>query len=371
MKSSGFLNNYKLLVAVADYPNPDGGVKLMYVHVRNKSYHENGADVTVLNFKTNNDYVIDGIKVISLKTYLKSKQNFDMLISHAPNIRNHYRFLKKNQKKFNKLLFFFHGHEVEKITRVYPEPYFFNKKNIFRKSLQKCYDNLKLKLWHSYLPKLANKSSFIFVSNDFKNIAMNFLKLSEEDLNKNVHVINNSVGKIFEEQTYNADCEKEYDFISIRSTMDDATYCVDLVTEFAKKYPQYKFLVIGKGNFYKHVKKPENVTWVNTHLSHEDMLNKIDSAKCALMPTRKDTQGVMSCELVTYGIPLITSGIPICEEVFDGISNVKFIDNNPDKVDLENVYTNLLSNLHCDKPTKYSYVNTILKEEKLIKGMLE
>ena len=34
------------------------------------------------------------------------------------------------------------------------------------------------------------------------------------------------------------------------------------------------------------------------------------------MPTRADAQGVMACEMATFGIPLITSNIDVCKEVF-------------------------------------------------------
>ena len=40
----------KILVLVQNYPDNDGGVALMYVHVRNKYYIQHDIDVTVLNF---------------------------------------------------------------------------------------------------------------------------------------------------------------------------------------------------------------------------------------------------------------------------------------------------------------------------------
>ena len=45
------------------------------------------------------------------------------------------------------------------------------------------------------------------------------------------------------------------------------------------------------------------------------MIAILNSAKCALMPTRTDAQGVMMCEMVAFGMPLITSDIPVCHEV--------------------------------------------------------
>lgn len=52
-----------ILVLVQDYPNNEGSVALMYVHVRNKYYIQHGINVTVLNFSTSKNYSIDGIRV--------------------------------------------------------------------------------------------------------------------------------------------------------------------------------------------------------------------------------------------------------------------------------------------------------------------
>ena len=96
----------KILVLVANYPT-SSSVSLMYVHVRNKYYLQQGMDVTVLNFKTDENYEIDGIKVISLKSYENSSERYDTLILHAVNLRNHYRFLRQYEKRFAHLVFFF------------------------------------------------------------------------------------------------------------------------------------------------------------------------------------------------------------------------------------------------------------------------
>ena len=63
----------KILVLVQDYPNNNGGVALMYVHVRNKYYIQHNIDVTVLNFSSVDDYVIDNIRVITENTYKDRK----------------------------------------------------------------------------------------------------------------------------------------------------------------------------------------------------------------------------------------------------------------------------------------------------------
>lgn len=84
---------------------------------------ENGIDFTVINFNSDEECMIDGVKIVSLNYYNDNCNSdyFDMLISHAPNLRNHYRFIKKYEKRFLHILFFFHGHEVLKTLGVYPK----------------------------------------------------------------------------------------------------------------------------------------------------------------------------------------------------------------------------------------------------------
>ena len=123
---------------------------------------------------------------------------------------------------------------------------------------------------------------------------------------------------------------------------------------------------ISRGNF-KYRKKPDNITWIDKFLQHDELLYCINCARCALMPTRRDTQGVMSCELVTYGIPVITSDLPVCREIFGGLNNVAFIKNNENVIDLKTVYNNLLDKYDSKKTKRYGYIQTVRLEEELIK----
>lgn len=359
----------KVLVLVANYPNNDGGVALMYVHVRNKYYIQHGIDVTVLNFASKEDYVIDGIDVISKKSYVATPRKYDVLILHAANIRNHYRFLMKFERQFSHLVFFFHGHEVLKLNETYPKPYNYMKSSrpIMLKA-QDIYDAFKLAVWRRYLPKVAYKSDFIFVSKWFYGEFERYTKLDKKMLKGHVHIINNSVGSVFEENSYRYDGDKKYDFITIRSYMDDSKYGIDLVDGLAHKYPQYSFLIIGRGKYYELHDVPKNVTWINRFLSHEEIMKYIDQSRCGLLLTREDTQGVMTCELSVYGIPVITSDIEVCREICAKLRNVELVENDINKINLPQVYEKLMGLPIAEKEREYSYENTVKKEENLIRG---
>jgi hypothetical protein len=200
----------KLLVLVRDYPRLDGSIPLMYVHTRNQYYIQNNIDVTVLNFSANQKYVYDGIPVITLKDYVENKgETYDILVCHAPNIRNHYQFLKKHEKEFPKIVFFFHGHEVVRINKIYPKPFRYYKKSRLRRIMQDLYDTVKLKLWHDYFPTIAYKSFFVFVSEWMFNEFFKWTKIKKELLSDKYAIIHNGVGKVFEIKSYDLKCNKE------------------------------------------------------------------------------------------------------------------------------------------------------------------
>lgn len=365
-----------LLILTMDYPRLDGTHERMFVHVRNLYYAKNGFNVTVLNFSCKTDYVIDGIEVISLNTYEKEfghkKESFDIAISHASNIRNHYKFLKKHEKEFDKIVFFFHGHEVLYLNKEYPKPYFYVKTNRIRSGIfQDFYDAFKIKIWKKYYKKLAYKSYFVFVSNWIKNKFQYNTGLSDEDLLNHSYIINNSIGEAFERNSYDYKARKYYDFITIRSNLDGSKYGVDLVVELAKRYKDRKFLIIGAGCFFDYIKKPNNVFWINHSMDHKEMFKYINASKCGLLLTREDTQGVMTCEFAAYGIPVITSDIDVCHEFFSCMPNVEMINNDLNYVDIVSISNRLWENIPYKKDETYFAKNTISQEIKLFNSIYE
>ena len=353
----------KILVLTAFYPIPNGTHERMFVHVRNKYYQKNGVDVTVLNFDAKENYEIDGIPVVTLSAYKQSHVHYDIAVSHSANLRNHYLFLKKNYSDFPRLVFFFHGHEVLYLCKDYPKPYgYLFTAKWYRRLAQQLYDMAKIGLWRSFYKRLSCVSDYVFVSNWLLERFKKNTGLTEQMLNNRCHVINNSVGAIFETESYDAAAEKKYDYITIRSNIDGSKYCVDLVCQIAERNPELKFLLIGKGKYFEYNSLPPNVEWISKTLSHEDMIGYINSSKCALMPTREDTQGVMTCELATFGIPVITSDIAVCHEMFDGLKNILYINNEDVNFNLTQLSSNYFDRITAKKTDRFFAVNTISKE---------
>ena len=357
----------KVLVLVEDYPS-EHGHELMYVHVRNKYYVNKGIDVTVLNFRAKENYEYDGIDVITLDYYKKSNESFNTLICHAANIKHHYVFLRKYEKRFEKIIFFNHGHEILKIHEVYPRDYFWIKSSWIKVKLRNIYDEFKFILWRREFKKIMPKSELIFVSNWIYHRFLYYIHVNPKLLENHVHIINNSVGEIFERKNYDTKVKKEYDFITIRGgALDKGKYGIDIVTNLAIKNPKLKFLVIGKGKFYDYIKKPNNIEFINGYLKHDEMLDYLNKSRCALLPTKQDTQGVMTCEMATYGMPTITSNIEVCREIFKGFENVRLIDNENLTNKLDDILKEIEKSLPYKKNKTYFAENTIQKEVELIK----
>jgi glycosyltransferase involved in cell wall biosynthesis len=364
----------KLLVLVADYPSNDGRPSLYYVHTRNKYYISRGIDVAVLNFAAKQNYIIDGIPVYTYESYEERLRNekFDILVCHAANIRNHYMFLCKYQKLFPKIVFFFHGHEVLRRSKVYPRPYNYVKQDIFLKRfIQDWYDILKLYIWKRTLEKLAFKSWFIFVSQWMYEEFLKWVKIDSSVIKNHKRIIYNSIGSAFETEYYDKDAEKVYDFVTIRNNLDGAKYCIDIVTNLARRNPKYRFCVVGQGNFYKFNAKPDNLTLIEKYLNHAEIINLLNQSKCALMPTRTDAQGVMACEMATFGIPLITSDVPVCKEIFREFDNVAFINNDFSDIDITPIFEKITCTQKTYKNRKFFAENTCGKEVELFKRILE
>lgn len=359
----------KILVAVESYPDLQGSVSLCYVHTRNLYYKKADIDITVLNFTAKENYIIDGIKVITWSYYLHENYHAygDVLLLHAPNLKHHLRFLKRYGNNFKKSIFFFHGHEVLRCSKVYSTPYKYVKRNLMYEKYKDIYDVLKLIIWKNVFEQKSNKYEFVFVSQWMYQEFLKWVNIDEKKIIDRKYIIYNCVGKEFEKCTYDFSNAKKYDFISIRSNFDESKYCVDIICKIARENPDAKFCLIGKGQYFMYNKKPKNLTVISEYLHHEKILSYLNISKCALMPTRTDAQGVMACEMATYGIPLITSDIPVCREVFNNFENVRFISNDCPNVNILKLYTDIKKCMPSKKNEKFFEINTCKKEVELIK----
>ncbi|MDV4314273.1 glycosyltransferase family 4 protein [Acinetobacter indicus] len=315
----------KILVICQDYPSDKNKYAMSYVHSRNKIYQSMGEDVAVLSFNTSSKYEFENIAV--LPESLVNFDEYDYILSHAPNIKNHYRLLKRMNGK--KIIFFFHGHEVLRGYKDYPKPYKWIRYSLFNQILSEIYQIFKFKILRKWLTGIfckKNTIGMVFVSEWMKDKFVKNMGFKPEKYAK-VVIIPNAVNEAFITESYVQSSTVVADCITIRP-FDESKYAVDLVIELAKANPKKTFHIYGKGEYFKHNICPENVEVFNKFIAQKDIPALLNQYKFAVMPTRFDSQGVMMCEMATFGIPLITSDFSVCIEMLKNFKNVNYLDLN-------------------------------------------
>ena len=353
-----------------NYPTGDN-VGDMFVHTRCKHYLQfNDVELIVVSIRAQNDYRYESIEVSTLKTFLyKHKdETFDILMLHAPLYTRDKEFINEHKEFFKKIVFVFHGYEAVNESKVYPKPYEYQRASLIKRmwrKLRTSSERKKLRGLRRLCSYVGKKLYFVFVSNSLKKEFIKWTKIKPSE--NESQIISNGVGNEFEIKSFNKKTKKEYDFLTIRSDFSSSVYCADILTKLAKEYPQYKFFLIGNGDYFMHNKKPDNLDVEYKKLTHHEIINYCDRAKCALMLTRRDTQGVMACEIATFGMPLITSDISVTREIFDSFQNVQYVTNDTSEINLENIYNIALNTPVPNKNDKYFMKNTSYKEIELFR----
>ena len=363
-----------LLVLVQNYPSEFDPHSLKYVHTRNKYYSDLGINVLVLAFKAKKEYVFENISVTNFKSFNRKYNinSFDAILSHAPNLRNHLKFILLKGKS-KKIIFFIHGHEVLRKSKYYPKPYSTLKPRFFliKKMISSIYDHVKLVTLRKYFTAnlLTGKIKLIFVSEWMKIEFQNNVQINTNLLENNSTIIYNAVSKEFINCNYEYSAQKGCSKIITIRPFDDPKYAVDLVLKAAVDNPHIEFHLFGKGKIFNFVKIPTNLKIIKKYISHQELPLLLNNFTAAFMPTRLDSQGVMMCEMATYGIPLITSNLSICHEMLKDFPNVFYISNNSPKILIEDFIPRISPTPKLNKD-KFSFENTILAEVKFFHQIL-
>lgn len=356
----------KILVLCERYSSKGDVYRMAWAHTRNREYLKQGCSVDVLNFNAKQDYCYQGIQVYTQKSIGYDVLNYDLVISHAPNIKNHYFYLLK--AKFKKIIFFFHGHEVLYMEKDYPKPYFYKTTNWFNRFSKNTYDWIKIKLIKRLIHRVIGaKSHLIFVSEWMKdqyekNIG---LKLSSSQYS----CIPNPVWHDFVKCRHKAPVtNNKLKVITLRK-LDESKYAVDLVVRIAKQNPDVEFHIYGKGEFFKYFDKPDNVTHTPQLVEQDKLADFFNKYHLALLPTRYDAQGVLGCEAATYGMPVISSNIQVVQEMLGRFPHVYLMDNNsPEDIDIQSIYAQLKNHIQSD--FYFAPENTVSRELEAFKRFI-
>lgn len=316
----------RILLLCEAYPSPENLYAMSYVHSRAIEYVRAGHVVNVLSFSAGKDYVFEGIQVLASKSATK-RRDFDVVMAHAPNVRHHLKFLARFAPL--PLALFIHGHEILRVNRYYPRPFVFDRgaAEILGRMVRTIYDPLKLLLLQQFCRRqiaTARPLGFVFVSDWMQREAMTcnpWIRSSEGWIST---IIPNAVNAAFLDTCYEPAPELLADFVCIRP-FDNPKYAVDTVVKWATETPHKQFHIYGNGRYFDHHPPPPNVRIFKRFIAQRDIPALLNRYRACVMPTRLDSQGVMMCEMASYGIPLFTSDTDVTRQMLSGFNNVRFV----------------------------------------------
>ena len=114
------------------------------------------------------------------------------------------------------------------------------------------------------------------------------------------------------------------DVVCIRP-FDNPKYAIDQVVAWAVQVPQLTFHVYGTGRYFDAYPPPPNMTIFHRFIDPAQIPELLDHYRVAAMPTRLDSQGVMACEMASYGIPLLTTDSDVPRQRLGGFGNERFV----------------------------------------------
>lgn len=314
-----------VLILCQNYPSEHLPHSQAFIHTRLKNYPKN-FNLKVISFSAQEDYTLDGVEVYTERSFLKKfpSKEIELLISHAPNLRNHFRFIIQNFHSFHKILFFFHGYEIIDVDkRVYQQKThltFIDQPSSFFRFYQKA----KLPLLRVLFLALKTMKfcRFVFVSKTLVNETNEDLKSGIFKNDLNFDIIHNAISEDYQKLLHTPD-KVQHDFICIRP-FNDPKYGVDIFIKLAENNPRYSFHLYGKGSLPKVEKLPSNLSVFEKFLLPQELPVVLCRYRAAILPTRWDSQGVLACEAATLGMPVITSDLPVCREILNRFENVVF-----------------------------------------------
>lgn len=257
-----------------------------------------------------------------------------------------------------------HGSESMAIERDYPKPYGYMANPFYKKVARGLYDELKFKVLGWFIRTNRDRVTLVFVSEWMRGMfESNILVPDLEGIA--YEVIHNSLAEVFVDGVFKSGGCKVGDFVTLRS-LDNSKYAVDMVVSLAEANPNYSFDIYGRGRFFEFNKIPDNVSWYDKHIRQDDIPELLDCYKVALMPTRCDAQGVMACEIATYGMPLITTDISVNREMFSDFANVAML---KEESFANNLQIHDFCNVQPIKNYKFLHKNTLFRELALIEAL--
>lgn len=358
----------KILVLSESYPAPERVYAMGFVHSRSLEYLRLGHEVTVLSFAAAAAYEFEGVQVCTpaqIRALPDLASTFDVIFSHAPNLRHHLRLLDDLAPL--PLVFFLHGHEVLLTLRHYPAPFAFDRslRERLARLARAAYDPIKLFAFRRFCQRERRRGrrlGLVFVSRWMQRETIACSPWIGAESALPTRIIPNAVNPVFIDGHYTPVARPDADFICIRP-FDNPKYAIDQVADWARACPQRTFHVFGSGRYFDFNPPPANLTVIKRFVPQRDIPALLDRYRACAMPTRLDSQGVMGCEMATYGIPLFTSDMDVTREVLGGFGNVRRLAERGAR--LESELLDVPPALAADDPVRHRFYGPHLAAQEL------
>ena len=378
-----YLSNSPILVLTNRYPERNNLYRNMFVHKRVMAYKDDGLLCNVmsmdLNFKEK-FYEFEGIDIIegnaqTLKRLLDSGEIKTVCVHFLDRVM--WSVLKEYTDKI-KIIIWLHGSEVQPWWRR--KFNYINKKDLEK---EKINSDVRMDFWKNVFSNADNKAlHFVFVSQYFANEVMEDYKISLE--RSSYSVIHNFIDtELFEYHS-----KSPADRMKILSIKPYASrkYANDLTTkaivELSKKdiFKEFEFFIYGDGDMFNSDNAPlkhfKNVHLRRSFLTQRQIIDLHKRCGIFIATTRWDSHGVSRDEAMSSGLIPITNAVSAIPEFVD--ENCGILIPDEDYIGVAEAIVKLyndperflcLSQGAAKRVRKQSSkVQTILKEERLIKG---
>lgn len=317
-----------ILVLAEAYPSASNLYAMGFVHSRSLEYLSLGHDVTVLSFQATRGYEFEGVRVctaIEAEAWCRQPGRFDVIFSHAPNVRHHLQLLRKVSQL--PVVFFLHGHEVLRTQEHYPVPFAFDRgvRERLGRLARAAYDPIKLWAFRRFCQQRLARNQplgLVFVSEWMRQAALGVSPWLAGAANLPWRIIPNAVNGVFLRQHYTPAAVPDADLVCIRP-FDNPKYAVDEVVAWARACPELTFHVYGKGRYFDFHPAPANMTVFPRFVPQAEIPSLLNRYRACALPTRLDSQGVMGCEMATYGIPMFTTDLEVTQQMLGRFDNVR------------------------------------------------
>lgn len=296
-----------------------------FVHRRVLQYLKEGLKVEVFAYIENESleiYECDGVKVYQggmLELFeLLQRKNYEKLLIHFLQ-KNIMYAVWKSGKMSMPMIVWCHGYEVMPWNAYF----FCYTSEEIKENLERWNQRDKEKC--SFLQEMFSKKNikFIFISGWLKTRVMKYVGL----LPLYYEVIPNFIDSVYYKTSFK--CENDRKKILSIKSHETKVYANDItakaIIELSKRdfFSKLEFELYGDGKLFdvnfNELKKCnfENVHIHKQYVKQEEMRRLFSENGIALMPTRRDTQGVTACEAMSAGLVVISCNTAAVPEFID------------------------------------------------------